>query len=82
MEKEKYQEIEVPKGMSFTTLQIILEYMNKKNEYETIEKISEETSLAYQTVHRYLNFLSKNKYIKKELNYGNVGRPIHKYKIS
>ncbi len=82
MEKEKYQEIEVPKGMSFTTLQIILEYMNKKNEYETIEKISEGTSLAYQTVHRYLNFLSKNKYIKKELSYGNVGRPIHKYKIS
>src|SRR6056297_191165 len=68
IEREQYKEIEVPKGMSFTTLQIILEYMNNKNEYETIEKISEETSLAYQTVHRYLNFLSKNKYIKKELN--------------
>jgi len=82
IEREQYKEIEVPKGMSFTTLQIILEYMNNKNEYETIEKISEETSLAYQTVHRYLNFLSKNKYIKKELSYGNVGRPIHKYKIN
>lgn len=78
---EEIKEIDIPKGMSFSTLGIITNYLEKINEFQTIDEISEGTGLAYQTVHRYLKFLNKKDFIKKDLTYGNVGRPIHKYKI-
>jgi len=78
---EEIKEIDIPKGMSYSTLGIIANYLEKISEFQTIDEISEGTGLAYQTVHRYLKFLNKENFIKKDLTYGNVGRPIHKYKI-
>ena len=78
---EELKEIDIPKGMSYSTLGIIANYLEENNEFQTIDEISEGTGLAYQTVHRYLKFLNKKDFIKKDLTYGSVGRPIHKYKI-
>src|SRR6056297_80433 len=79
---DKYKDIKVPKGMSQSTLIIVLNYLESRDDYETIDEIAGGTGLAYQTVHRYLKFLSNNNYLKKELNYGTIGRPIHKYKLN
>ncbi|RCW49841.1 MULTISPECIES: response regulator transcription factor [unclassified Halanaerobium] len=73
--------LDIPKGMSLKTLKIIYNYLNKIQSPKTIQEISNETNLAYQTVHRYLNFLNEKNIAIVKLDYGKVGRPIHKYKL-
>ncbi len=82
--EEKLLEAEnfnLPHGMTFVTLQIILDYFKKYTTSETINTISEKTGLAYQTVHRYLDYLLKEDYVGVEMSYGKIGRPIHKYYV-
>lgn len=74
-------QLEIPKGMSKKTLKIVYKYLNSLKSPETINEISEGTDLAYQTVHRYLNFLTEEKITEVKLDYGKVGRPIHKYSL-
>src|SRR6056297_1517821 len=69
---EKVNDLSIPKGMSRKTLKIIVDYLNKQTEFETIEEISEGTGLAYQTVHRYLKFLNNESIVNKDLSYGTV----------
>ncbi|MGM0601949.1 MAG: response regulator [Bacillota bacterium] len=73
--------LDIPKGMSQKTLKIIYTYLNKIESPKTIHEISDGTNLAYQTVHRYLNYLAEQNIAHLELDYGKVGRPIHKYKL-
>ena len=86
----KYQEItpdnifplnNVPKGLSASTLKIILDFLTRSEQALSLNEISTITGLAYQTVHRYLDFLFQEEYVKMEMDYGKIGRPIHKYKL-
>jgi two-component system response regulator DctR len=70
---------QLPKGLTFSTLQLILDFLNQTDAPQTIDIISQETGLAYQTAHRYLNYLLNEHYITVEISYGKIGRPIHKF---
>lgn len=72
-------EMYIPKGMSLKTLKLIVNYLQKQTSSETIDEISDGTGLAYQTVHRYMNFLADENHVNLEMDYGKVGRPIHRY---
>ncbi len=76
---ERVQDLNLPGGMSDKTLKIIYQYLTEINKPHTIQEISAGTGLAYQTVHRYLNFLEESRIVKLEMDYGKVGRPLHKY---
>jgi response regulator of citrate/malate metabolism len=78
---EKINELNIPKGMTQRTLAIIYDYLTEIKKSETIEEISKGTNLAYQTVHRYLNYIADENLVEVKLNYGKVGRPIHHYKL-
>jgi response regulator of citrate/malate metabolism len=78
---EKINELNIPKGMTQRTLAIIYDYLTEIKKPETIEEISKGTNLAYQTVHRYLNYIAEEDLVEVKLNYGKVGRPIHRYKL-
>lgn len=78
---EKINELNIPKGMTQGTLAIIYDYLTEIKKAETIEEISKGTNLAYQTVHRYLNYIADENLVEVKLNYGKVGRPIHRYKL-
>lgn len=78
---EKINELNIPKGMTQRTLAIIYDYLTEIKKSETIEEISKGTNLAYQTVHRYLNYIAEEDLVEVKLNYGKVGRPIHRYKL-
>jgi len=63
------------KGISLNTLEIIERFfMNNLSEF-TIDEISEQTGLAYQTVHRYLKHFIEFRVVQTEYRYGKVGRP-------
>lgn len=79
--EKKINDLDIPKGMSHRTLSIIYNYLTEIESAETIEEISEGTKLAYQTVHRYLNYITEENLVEVKLNYGKVGRPIHRYKL-
>ena len=68
------------KGISQSTLRIIEDYMMKNETDMTLNKISKQTGLAYQTVHRYLHYLVKENLVELDQSYGKIGRPKQYYK--
>ncbi len=80
--KEEKHQVLIDKGMSPATLNIICDFMKDNKEGLTIEEISKELNLAYQTIHRYIQYLIENKKIETLPIYGQIGRPKNKYKLS
>lgn len=80
-QKSKQQgEVFVTKGISASTLSIVEDFLKAQNEALTIEEITKQVSLAYQTVHRYLMHLVEEGRVVIECDYGKVGRPRNRYK--
>lgn len=75
------EDIELKKGINKETLDIIVSYLNSIKGYTAIKKISEDTGLAYQTVHRYLQYMIENDRINVKLDHGRQGRPQNRYSI-
>lgn len=76
---QESNDIELKKGISRETLDIVLHYLNNNAQYTTIKKIAQGTGLAYQTVHRYMQYLIDNKKVEVKLKYGKQGRPKNRY---
>lgn len=79
---DEEKQIFIEKGISPATLSIICDYMGDKKEGLTIEDITKGVNLAYQTVHRYVQYLVENREIIIVPQYGQLGRPKNKYKLS
>lgn len=78
--QEKHQ-IYIDKGISPATLSIICDYLKEQKEGLTIDEITTGLNLAYQTVHRYVQYLLEEKQIEILPIYGQIGRPKNKYKL-
>lgn len=78
--KEKKQ-IYVDKGISPATLSIISDYFKEQGRGMTIDDIAIGLNLAYQTVHRYIQYMLEEKKIQVIPIYGQIGRPKNKYKL-
>lgn len=78
--KEKHQ-VYIDKGISPATLSIICDYFREQGEGLTIDEITIGINLAYQTVHRYIQYLIEEKRIEIVPIYGQLGRPKNKYKL-
>ncbi|MEW9121071.1 MAG: response regulator [Thermotaleaceae bacterium] len=74
-------EEQLPKGLNQVTLDSILSFLQQNHEYFTSMELAQALGIARVTARRYLEYLSENKIVEIELEYGNVGRPIHKYRI-
>jgi response regulator of citrate/malate metabolism len=70
------------KGIGIATLELIKEALASFDDYETVEAISEQSGLAYQTTYRYLQYLSSEGIVEIKSVYGKVGRPKQFYKLS
>lgn len=75
------QQIYLDKGISPATLSIICDYFGERDEGLTIDDIAIGLNLAYQTVHRYVQYLIEEKRIEVVPIYGQIGRPKNKYKL-
>ncbi|MFZ5969151.1 MAG: response regulator [Bacillota bacterium] len=70
----------LPKGLNQITLDLVLNYLREHQEFHTSMELAEAVGIARVTARRYLEYLSENKSVMVDLEYGSVGRPIHKYK--
>lgn len=71
----------VDKGISPATLNLIWNFLLIQDEDITIEEIANGMNLAYQTVHRYVQYLIENEKLELIPVYGQIGRPKNKYKV-
>ncbi|SDK90885.1 response regulator [Natronincola ferrireducens] len=69
-----------PKGINEYTVEAIKEYMKNKKEAMTIDEVSEATGYAYQTTHRYINYLIEVNVVEIAQSIGKRGRPKQKYR--
>ncbi len=70
----------VEKGISSATLDLIEKHLRSAEEEFTIDGLSKAVGLAYQTVHRYVQFLLEREHIEVIPVYGSLGRPKNKYR--
>ncbi|ANY70792.1 two-component system response regulator [Paenibacillus sp. BIHB 4019] len=73
------QQSSLPKGLNAATLRQIVEAMHRLEGGVSAEEAAEGIGIARVTARRYLDFLEKSGYVKLEINYGGVGRPINRY---
>jgi two-component system response regulator DctR len=79
---EEKQLIYIEKGICPATLNIICDYLKEQKQGLTIEDIAKGLNLAYQTVHRYIQYLVEKNEIEILPIYGQIGRPKNKYILS
>ncbi|MDM5246722.1 MULTISPECIES: response regulator [unclassified Lysinibacillus] len=72
---------DLPKGFNRATLDKVLAYIQESNEAVSAEEVSTYIGTARVTARRYLDFLEKQNLLKVDIQYGSVGRPIHRYYI-
>ncbi|WP_027623945.1 response regulator [Clostridium lundense] len=73
---------EYSKGISVETLEKIENYMSGLSDYISINNISKNTGLAYQTIHRYLQYMIDQGKVEVHQSYGKIGRPKQGYKLN
>lgn len=71
----------VEKGISSETMDLVLHYLEKQTEPQTLNQIAAGTGLAYPTVHRYLSHLQNLGLVSSSDDYGKVGRPRKRYRL-
>jgi len=71
----------VDKGISPATLNLIWNFLLIQDEDITIEEIANGMNLAYQTVHRYVQYLIEHEKLELIPVYGQIGRPKNKYRV-
>lgn len=79
--KQDKENVFVEKGISSATLKMIQDYLKMEAKEKTIKDISIGVELAYQTVHRYIQYLIDKNQIEVISKYGKVGRPLNYYKL-
>lgn len=71
----------VEKGISQSTLNSIKSFLIQQDAPSSINEIQQSLPIAYQTVHRYLNYLEGKGEVETISQYGKQGRPKNKYKL-
>lgn len=73
---------DIPKGLNDLTMKQVLLFMIKTPYAMSAEEVAEGLGLARVTARRYLEYLDIIGRVSVDLQYGSVGRPVKKYKIS
>ena len=74
-------ELSLPKGIDRNTLQRIAEELIGRTEAFCVQELAERMEFSRVSVKKYLDFLTKEKILKKTYIYGSVGRPLNEYRV-
>lgn len=78
---EKHERIYLEKGISGATLDLIKDFIRSSEKEVTIGEITKGVHLAYQTVHRYVQYMIEQDELEIVHIYGKLGRPKNRYKL-
>lgn len=70
---------DLPKGFNKSTLDKVLKFIKDSKHGASADEVAAGIGVARVTARRYLDFLEKHNYIKVDVHYGGVGRPINQY---
>lgn len=71
----------LPKGLNRQTLDRVWEAISQWQGMFTAADVSAQLGLSRVTIRKYLNLLTENRFLGLDLFFGNVGRPVSRYKI-
>lgn len=75
--------LDLPKGLNRYTYKTIWQEVERmKEKFITVEELEEILGIARVTLRKYLDYMNKEGKLEKSIEYGNIGRPQYKYKIS
>lgn len=77
----KRERVYLDKGISAATLDLIKDYIKAQDKDVTISEITKGVHLAYQTVHRYLQYMLDEQQLEIVHIYGRLGRPKNRYRL-
>ncbi|MGS0973123.1 MAG: response regulator [Candidatus Izemoplasmataceae bacterium] len=78
----QHDSLDLPKGLQEKTLNYITEkFKPYKAQWVDVEMLTDLTNLSKVSLRKYLDYMVENNWIKKEVDYGTVGRPKYKYFI-
>lgn len=69
----------LPKGLNSLTLYQVLTFLSQQKEALSAEEVAQAVGIARVTARRYLDYLVQRGDVQIDIQYGNVGRPIHRY---
>ncbi|MBW5444950.1 response regulator [Cohnella sp. CFH 77786] len=72
---------QLPKGLNAVTLRQIWSILQAAESELSAEEVADKSGLARVTARRYLDYLEKNEWIRLDMRYGGVGRPVNRYTI-
>lgn len=78
---EKKDRIYLDKGISAATLDSIKSFIKAQDKEVTISDITKGVNLAYQTVHRYVQYMLEQEELEMLHIYGKLGRPKNRYRL-
>jgi two-component system response regulator DctR len=73
---------DIPKGLNNITMRQVLLYMIKSSLAMSAEEVADGLGLARVTARRYLEYLDGIGRVTVDLQYGSVGRPLKRYRIT
>ncbi|MBE3554257.1 MAG: response regulator [Thermicanus sp.] len=74
------KEEELPKGLTPLTLYQIRSFLSQQQKPLSAEEVAQAIGIARVTARRYLDYLVQLGDVELEIQYGSVGRPIHRYR--
>lgn len=77
----KPAEERLAKGIGAATLELIESTMRGLDDFLTVDTIAENTGLACQTTHRYLQYMAAENMVEVHNTYGKIGRPKQGYRL-
>lgn len=72
---------EMPKNFSAPTLDTLIAYLTRQNQFLSAQEVALAVDISRGTVRRYLEHLVEQGMVNKVMDYKSVGRPVHRFKI-
>lgn len=73
-------ELQLPKGLSVSTLDAVKEFMRKEGDAVSASEVMDELGMSRVTARRYLEYLAEAGSVSRTARYGAPGRPENEYR--
>ncbi|MFJ7678373.1 response regulator [Peribacillus sp. NPDC097197] len=73
---------DVPKGLNGSTLEQVTKFIKTQPGSLSAEDVADGIGIARVTARRYLEYLHDEEILQLDVQYGNIGRPVNRYRLN